>query len=211
MRHGVSGRKLGRKTAHRWALFRNQSLSLVEHERIETTLPKAKEMRSFADHLITLGKRGDLSSRRQAYQLLPSKHLIKKLFEELAPRFEGRAGGYCRVLKLGFRQGDGAPMAFLEYLPVSLEGQQPGISTNEEAKSERSKTQSERGAKGSSKRARTTSKSESTKGNKKSTHLAPSSSAKQQAAKSEKKVNKSDKKQEASSGGRAGKQVKKAK
>ncbi|HBF13606.1 MAG TPA: 50S ribosomal protein L17 [Deltaproteobacteria bacterium] len=116
MRHRVAGRKLGRTTEHRWAMFRNMAAAIVQHERIETTLHKAKEMRGFADHLITLGKKGTLAARRDAFNLVRSKDLVRKIFADLAPRFKDRAGGYTRVLKLGFRHGDSAPMAIIEYV-----------------------------------------------------------------------------------------------
>lgn len=116
MRHQVAGRKLGRTTSHRWALFRNQVASLVDKERIETTLYKAKELRSIADHLITLGKQDSLNARRQAFYFLRDKGLVGKLFSELAPRFASRQGGYTRLLKTGFRLGDSAPLALIEYI-----------------------------------------------------------------------------------------------
>lgn len=116
MRHQVAGRKLGRTTAHRWALFRNQVASLVDKERIETTLHKAKELRSIADHLITIGKKDTLAARRQAFYYLRDKALVTKLFSDLAPRFAGRQGGYTRVLKTGYRLGDSAAVALIEYL-----------------------------------------------------------------------------------------------
>src|SRR3989338_8134771 len=117
MRHQVAGRKLGKTSSHRWAMFRNMATSLVEHERIETTLHKAKEMRSIADHLITLGKRNDLHARRQTLSFIRSPLVVDKIFSELAPRFKNRNGGYTRVLHLGERVGDAAQMAVIEYLP----------------------------------------------------------------------------------------------
>lgn len=116
MRHQLSLLKLGRTSTHRWAMFRNMATSLVEAERVETTLKKAKELRSFADYLITLGKKNDLAARRNALSFLRSKKAVQKLFGEIAPRFKDRNGGYTRVLKLGFRLGDSAPMALIEYL-----------------------------------------------------------------------------------------------
>lgn len=113
----MSGKKLGRTTPHRLALFRNMVTSLVEKEKIETTLHKAKELVPLADRMITLGKKGDLWARRQAAQIIRKKDLVKKLFSELAPRFGGRNGGFTRILKLGYRLGDSAPMAIIEYLP----------------------------------------------------------------------------------------------
>jgi len=114
MRHGVSGRKLNRVTSHRLAMFRNMVTSLLEHERIYTTVCKAKEIRRWAEWMITLGKRGDLHARRQASETIREKSTVQKLFTELAPRFQNRAGGYTRILKLGFRRGDGSPMCMIE-------------------------------------------------------------------------------------------------
>ncbi len=114
MRHRVAGRKLGRKTGHRLAMFRNMATSLFEHERIYTTVPKAKELRKWADWLITLGKRGDLHARRQALGFIRSKKVVHKLFAEIAPRYADRPGGYTRIVKAGFRRGDGAPMCIIE-------------------------------------------------------------------------------------------------
>lgn len=117
MYHQIAGRKLGRTTSHRKALFANLVTSLVERERLETTLPKAKELRFFADHLITLGKKNNLAARQQAFRWVRSRVLVNKLFNELAPRFTDRQGGYTRIFRLGFRLGDASPMALIEYLP----------------------------------------------------------------------------------------------
>ena len=114
MRHAVRGRKLGRTTAHRRALFRNQLAALVRHERITTTLPKAKELRPIFEKAVTQGKRGTLHARRRVRRWLPDRHLVQKLFDDIAPRFEDRDGGYVRILKLGPRAGDGAEMAIIE-------------------------------------------------------------------------------------------------
>ena len=114
MRHAVRGRKLGRTTAHRRAMFRNQLAALVLHERIVTTLPKAKELRPIFEKAVTQGKKGTLHARRRVRRWLPDRHLVQKLFDDIAPRFEDRNGGYCRVLKLGPRKGDGAEMAIIE-------------------------------------------------------------------------------------------------
>ena len=114
MRHAVRGRKLGRPTAHRWALFGNQLSELVRHERIVTTLPKAKELRPIFEKAVTQGKRGTLHARRRVRRWIPDRHLVKKLFDDIAPRFENREGGYARILKLGPRKGDGAEMAIIE-------------------------------------------------------------------------------------------------
>jgi len=114
MRHRKQGRKLNRTASHRKAMFANMSASLIEHEQIVTTLPKAKELRAVADKLITLGKRGDLHARRQAISRIRNVEQVKKLFEVLGPRYKDRNGGYTRVLKAGFRFGDNAPMAVIE-------------------------------------------------------------------------------------------------
>lgn len=120
MRHQTAGRKLGRKSSHRKALFRNMVSSLIEHGRITTTLHKAKELRSVADRMVTLGKKNTLHARRQAYDFMRSKDAVKKLFDEIAPAFEKRAGGYTRIFKLGSRAGDAAKMALIEFLREDL-------------------------------------------------------------------------------------------
>ena len=114
MRHAMKGRKLGRTSSHREALFRNQLQSLMESERIITTLPKAKELRPIAEKVITRGKHGTVHDRRWALRWLIKRELVKKVFDEIAPRFTERPGGYLRIVKLGPRQGDGAEMAVLE-------------------------------------------------------------------------------------------------
>ena len=114
MRHGVAGRKLGVTTSHRHAMFRNMAHALLKHEQITTTLPKAKELRPVAEKLITLGKRGGLHARRQAYAQLRDNRIVDKLFTTLAERYRGRQGGYSRVLKAGTRYGDAADMAVIE-------------------------------------------------------------------------------------------------
>jgi large subunit ribosomal protein L17 len=114
MRHAVRGRKLGRTSSHREALFRNQLQSLVDRERIITTLPKAKELRPIAERVITRGKQGTVHARRWALRWLMRRDLVKKLFDDIAPRFSTRPGGYLRIVKLGPRQGDGAEMAVIE-------------------------------------------------------------------------------------------------
>ena len=116
MRHRNSGRKLNRNSSHRKAMFRNMTISLVEHEKIRTTLPKAKELRGFAEPLITLAKKDNLSNRRLAFDRIRSKSAVGKLFGELGPRYQSRPGGYIRILKCGFRSGDNAPMAIVELL-----------------------------------------------------------------------------------------------
>ena len=114
MRHGNGYRKLNRTHEHRKAMFANMAASLIEHEQIKTTLPKAKELRRIIDKLITLGKRGDLHARRQALASIKQEPAVKKLFDTLGPRYAERNGGYSRVLKAGFRHGDMAPMAIIE-------------------------------------------------------------------------------------------------
>ena len=114
MRHRKSGRKLNRTSSHRRAMFRNMATALLKHEQIKTTLPKAKELGSVVEQMITLGKRGNLHSRRQALSYLKDEAIVRKLFEGLAERYESRAGGYTRGLKAGFRDGDSAPMAYIE-------------------------------------------------------------------------------------------------
>ena len=120
MRHLKQGRKLGRTTAHRKALLRNLATALLEHERIITTEPKAKELRRVADKLVTLGKRGNLHARRQALQVVQSNAVVQKLFNEIAPRFSGRQGGYTRILRLGYRPGDAAAMAVIELVDTHI-------------------------------------------------------------------------------------------
>ncbi len=114
MRHGNSGRKLNRDSSHRKAMFANMAASLIVHEQIVTTLPKAKELKPIVDRLVTLGKRGDLHARRLAIARIRDEDAVNKLFATLAPRYESRPGGYTRVLKAGFRYGDSAPMAVIE-------------------------------------------------------------------------------------------------
>jgi len=116
MRHGKSGRKLYRTSSHRMAMFRNMVTSLLQHERIYTTVPKAKEMRRWAEWMITLGKRGDLHARRQALAVIREKRTVYKLFQDLAPRYQNRPGGYTRIIKVGYRRGDAAPMCILELI-----------------------------------------------------------------------------------------------
>ena len=116
MRHGLSGRKLNRTKSHRKALFMNLAQALVKHEQIKTTLPKAKDLRPIVEKLVTLGKRGDLHARRQLISQIHDEKLVSKLMTVLADRYKGRPGGYTRVLKAGFRYGDAAPMAIIEFV-----------------------------------------------------------------------------------------------
>ena len=138
MNHGAGYRRLNRTHEHRKALFANMAGSLIEHEQIKTTLPKAKELKRVIDKLITLGKRGDLHARRQAAAQLKQDMHVAKLFATLGPRYQERQGGYCRVLKAGFRYGDSAPMAVIELVdrdegargldsgPVQISGEEAG-------------------------------------------------------------------------------------
>ena len=133
MRHRISGRKLNRTSSHRKALFRNMSVALLKHEQIKTTIPKAKELRSIVDRLVTLGKRDTLHARRQALSRLNNDRVIaEKLFSVLAKRYAERDGGYTRVLKAGFRYGDNAPMAIIELVDRDEEakGQDSGPPQN---------------------------------------------------------------------------------
>jgi large subunit ribosomal protein L17 len=113
------GRKLNRTSAHRKALFRNLVLALVQHERIRTTDAKAKELRRYADRMVTLGKRGDVAARRLAFAFIQSRDAVRKLFTEIAPRFKERNGGYTRVVKFGVRRGDAAPLSIIEFTDFS--------------------------------------------------------------------------------------------
>ena len=128
MRHKVAHRKLGRTTEHRMAMLKNMSASLIKHEQIVTTLPKAKELRPYVEKLVTLAKKGGLSNRRLAHARLQDDAQLKKLFDVLAPRYAGRPGGYVRVLKAGFRASDQAAMAVIEFVDrdVSAKGQDSG-------------------------------------------------------------------------------------
>ena len=114
MRHQKSGRKLGRTSSHRQAMFRHMAVSLFRHEQIRTTLPKAKELRRVAEPLITMAKNPTMARRRLAFARLRDKDIVGKLFDELAPRYKARLGGYTRILKCGFRRGDNAPMAYVQ-------------------------------------------------------------------------------------------------
>jgi large subunit ribosomal protein L17 len=116
MRHAKTGRKFSRTASHRKAMFANLAASLIKHEQIATTLPKAKDLRPIVEKLVTLAKRGDLHARRQAIAQLRDLGMVKKLFETIGPRYKARAGGYTRVLKAGFRHGDSAPLAVIEFV-----------------------------------------------------------------------------------------------
>ena len=136
MRHRHGLRKLNRTSSHRLAMFRNMANSLLRHEAIKTTLPKAKELRPIVEKLVTLGKKGGLALRRQAISEMRDKDQVKKLFDTLAPRYKDRQGGYTRIIKAGFRYGDNAPMAVIEFVDrdVDAKGQDSGpVQEKEEA------------------------------------------------------------------------------
>ena len=116
MRHRKSGRKLNRTASHRKAMFANMAAALIEHEQIITTLPKAKEIRPIVEKLVTLGKRGDLHARRQAISKIRDDEMVRKLFDTIASRYADRNGGYTRIMKAGFRKGDNAPLAVIEFV-----------------------------------------------------------------------------------------------
>ena len=128
MRHGKSGRRFNRTVSHRKAMFANLAQALVKNEQIITTLPKAKDLRPVVEKLVTLGKRGDLHARRQAIAQMRDLAMVRKLFEVLAPRYKDRNGGYTRVLKAGFRYGDSAPVAVIEFVDrdVAAKGKESG-------------------------------------------------------------------------------------
>ena len=134
MRHGISQRKLSRKSGHRKALFRNMAAALIKHEQISTTLPKAKELRPYIEKLITLAKRGGLSNRRLAMTRLQDETQLKKLFDVLAERYSDREGGYTRVIKAGYRESDSAQLAIIELVDRDTEakGQDSGPVMNDE-------------------------------------------------------------------------------
>ena len=134
MRHGISQRKLSRKSGHRTALFRNMAAALIKHEQIHTTLPKAKELRPYVEKLITLAKRGGLSNRRLAMSRLQDETQLKKLFDTLAERYSDREGGYTRIIKAGYRGSDAAQMAIIECVErdEDAKGQDSGPVQNEE-------------------------------------------------------------------------------
>lgn len=128
MRHGIQGRKLNRTSSHRKALFANLANALIKHEQIKTTLPKAKELRPYVEKLITLGKNGSLHARRQIIAKIKDKEMADKLIAVLADRYKSRQGGYIRIMKAGFRYGDAAPMAIIEFVDrdVSAKGKDSG-------------------------------------------------------------------------------------
>jgi large subunit ribosomal protein L17 len=134
MRHRHGLRKLNRTSSHRLAMFRNMAASLLRHEAIQTTLPKAKELRRVVEPLITLGKKPSLANRRLAFDRLRDREVVGKIFETLGPRYAKRNGGYLRILKMGFRKGDNAPMAFVELMDRPEAGGEAGKDKKEESK-----------------------------------------------------------------------------
>jgi len=146
MRHLKSGRKLSRSSSHRWALMRNLITSLLRDEKIRTTDPKAKELRRWADRVITLGKEGSLHARRQALGIVQDKAVVRKLFDTLGPRFKDRPGGYTRIIKIGWRRGDAAAISMIEL--VGSDGESGGSSAakKKSRRARRKKTDSENAA-----------------------------------------------------------------
>lgn len=141
MRHRKAGRKLGRTSSHLKAMLRNLVTSFLEYEKIETTDAKAKELRKLSEKMITLGKRGDLHARRQALSVIMSKKVVKKLFEVIAPRFQNRNGGYTRIMKVGRRLGDNAPLSIIELIPEGqAKSEKKKKSQEKKGKPERKKT-----------------------------------------------------------------------
>ena len=136
MRHGFRGRRFNRSSEHRKAMFANMSAALIKHEQIVTTLPKAKDLRPIVEKLVTLGKRGDLHARRQAISQIRDIAMVKKLFDVLGPRYKERNGGYTRVLKAGFRYGDNAPMAVIEFIDRDEDARGQNSGPSQKAESE---------------------------------------------------------------------------
>jgi len=135
MRHGFAGRRFARSVSHRKAMFANLAASLIEHEQIVTTLPKAKDLRPIVEKLVTLGKRGDLHARRLVIAQIGNEHLVKRLFETIAPRYAQRNGGYLRIMKAGFRHGDNAPLAVIEFVDRDVSAKGAGDKARAEAES----------------------------------------------------------------------------
>ena len=131
MYHGKAGKKLGRTSSHREAMFRNMVTSIIKHESIRTTDTKAKELRKLAEKMITLGKRGDLHARRQALSVVRDKQMVDKLFGDLAERYRTRAGGYTRIIKVGYRIGDNAPVSILEFISAEQKKQKAKAKTKD--------------------------------------------------------------------------------
>lgn len=148
MRHLKSGRKLNRTSSHRWALMRNLITSLLRDEKIRTTDPKAKELRRWADRIITLGKEGSLHARRQALRMVQDKTVVRKLFDTIAPRFKDRPGGYTRIIKIGWRRGDAAPISLIELVGAAdgTEGESSSAGKKKGRRARRRKTNAENAA-----------------------------------------------------------------
>ena len=140
MRHGFRGRRFNRTAEHRKAMFANMCQALVKHEQIVTTLPKAKDLRPVIEKLVTLGKRGDLHARRQAISQIKDVALVRKLFDVLGPRYKERHGGYTRIMKAGFRFGDNAPMAVIEFVDRDVEARGKDSGPTQEKKAEGAET-----------------------------------------------------------------------
>src|SRR5918992_543880 len=134
MRHLNSGRKLSRNSSHRWAMMRNMVTSLLREEKIQTTDPKAKELRRWVDRVITLGKEGSLHARRQALSIIQDKAVVHKLFDTIASRFKNRPGGYTRIIKVGRRHGDAAPVSLVELVAGADEADEAGVGQEKKAK-----------------------------------------------------------------------------
>lgn len=134
MRHRMDGRTLGRTPSHRGAMMKNMACSLIRYEAIETTLPKAKELRRVADKLVTMGKKGDVAARRRAFDMLRDRDMVKKLFDVISPRFMERNGGYTRIVRTRIRHGDGAVMAMIEYLDRTVTEEQAPMEAVPETK-----------------------------------------------------------------------------
>ena len=191
MRHCSAHRKLGRKTEHRISLLRNLAASLISHGRIRTTEAKAKELRPFVEKLVTLGKRDSLHARRRALSIIPRREVVTKLFSDVSPRFSERPGGYTRILKLANRQGDGASMAFIEFVDYKFEGAAGGGTPGKPAKVEK---KPEKEAKASAKEgdAEDAPKAKASKGGK-SSKAAKSPKASKEAKPAKKKASKKTK------------------
>jgi large subunit ribosomal protein L17 len=139
MRHLKAGRKLGRTSSHRLATMRNMVTSLLQHEKIETTDAKAKELRPLTEKMVTLGKRGDLHARRLAMRVIRDESVAKKLFDDIAPRFKDRAGGYTRILKVGRRHGDNAPVSIIELVVLGKQIEEKKLARETKAKAKKEK------------------------------------------------------------------------
>jgi len=143
MRHGMAGRKFNRDSGHRKALLKNLATDLLKHEQIKTTLPKAKDLRRVVEPLITKAKKGDIAARREVAKIITDTVVLKKLFDDIAPRFKDRKGGYTRVMKFGFRQGDSAPMAIIELTELAPEDAAPATAEAKPAAKTASKPKAE--------------------------------------------------------------------